>query len=100
MRNQKPCHQGWSLESGNKDGDCCCNCKWQRPVMKHPTNKKHMIWTGSIMHQLAWICALPEPSAYPHVYFMDHEHGMCELHTPRDYSKYTPEHTFEALSQP
>ncbi len=97
MRNVAPCTKGWS--DGNKDGDCCCNCEFQRPLYKHPTND---VWSeahGSIMHQLAWICALPDPDTYPDVYYMDHKHGMCELHTPRDYEKYSKNSTFEALKR-
>jgi hypothetical protein len=89
------CFKGYSREAGNITGACCCNCEFQRPINAHPWNVGFA--KGSIMHQIGWACMVPD--FFPSVTFFDlqRKHGMCECHTPRDYSKYSAEHTMEAL---
>ena len=70
------CYEGWALKDGNSSGRCCCNCKYQRPVVKHPWNKQ--TWAkGSITESIGWGCTVPE---MPSVVLLEIEHSMCELH--------------------
>ena len=66
-------------------GLCCCNCKHQVKLMKHPWNKE--FGKGSIMEQCGWVCVAQngdEPKGEQvKVGFMDGEHSLCELHMPR-----------------
>lgn len=73
------CFKGWSKENGNRAGRCCCNCKWQAKLVKHPWNKA--TWAkGSISEQMGWVCLTPE--LQPNVTFFDLEleHSVCECH--------------------
>lgn len=80
MKDDTECFEFWTTENGNRSGDCCCNCKWQRKIMKHPWNKIEL-FKGSIMSQIAWGCTTPE---LDDIYLSECEHGMCEMHQRRD----------------
>lgn len=69
-------------ELGSYQGSCCCNCKYQIEVMKHPWNKGGA--RGRITEQLGWVCSNPLDVEDGRVIFFDREHSMCELHTPKD----------------
>mgnify|MGYP001558276140 CR=1 FL=1 len=63
-------------EPGSWQGQCCCNCKWQLPLVKHPWNKIEL-FKGSVMDQIAWVCIVPDMEA---AMVSDRGHGMCEMH--------------------
>lgn len=75
-----PCMKGWNELQYNSEGRCCCNCVYQRPLVKHPWNEG--IFKGSIMTQVIdednnpiWVCLAMEAMS------MNREHSMCEMHT-------------------
>ncbi len=73
------CYKGWAKENGNTSGQCCCNCEYRRPIVRHPWNSD--IWAkGPVTSQMGWGCTPPD--LYPEITFfsMDHSHGMCECH--------------------
>jgi hypothetical protein len=63
------CYNGWP--DGNGNGDCCCNCKFQKKLMCHPSNgnNKEYGWLedkikfgkGSISTQCGYMCTLQHP---------------------------------------
>ena len=63
-------------------GDCCCNCKFQVKINKHPSNIGFS--DGSILETLGYGCEvfkyLEEKDYSNTVIFMNSEHGMCEMH--------------------
>ena len=80
------CHKGWAYLEFNKEGHCCCNCKHQKKLMKHPCNEPQ--FSGSCATQCAsdkgtplFVCAVPD--ALDHAYLSTDEHGMCEMYTER-----------------
>ena len=75
-----PCYEGWSEEGGNKSGTCCCNCRYQQPIVGHPWNKAHFTKT-SIMSIIGYGCHMPESDR---IVFFDQKHGMCEMHAYKD----------------
>ena len=70
------CFHGWSAENGNLSGQCCCNCRWSRPIAGHPWNKVPA-FHGRISTVIAWGCTVPE---LPNITLTEHEHSMCEMH--------------------
>ena len=74
------CFKGWKEEDGNRAGSCCCSCKWQRQIVKHPWNKNPMA-KGRITELMGYGCAVPE---MPAIVFFDAEHSMCEMYTSKD----------------
>jgi len=70
------------LKSYHKIGlkECCCNCKYQLNLMKHPTNSG--FGEGSIMEQCGYVCTNPfdDKSNAGNAIFSDRKHGSCELH--------------------
>ena len=70
------CYKGWSKEDGNRNGRCCCNCRYQRPISGHPWNKNSLT-KGSITSIIGYGCTVPD---MPAIVFFDKEHGMCEMH--------------------
>ena len=69
------CRFGWH------DGSCCCNCKNQFKLMKHPTNKE--FGKGSILEQCGWVCTVKfDSNEDREVIFFDNKHGMCEMYQP------------------
>lgn len=76
----KQCFLGWSKDNGNSKGRCCCNCKYQVKIMRHPWNT----FTGGRMKgpitQIAgWGCTLFCEDNRGIVFF-EQEHSVCEEH--------------------
>lgn len=65
-----------SCDNGYK-GMCCCNCKHQIVLHKHPWNKD--FGKGSITEQCGYVCIEPTIHQVNGIYF-DQPHGMCECH--------------------
>lgn len=65
-------------ETGNYKGRCCCNCKYQKRVMKHPWNKGCA--KGAISELMGYACGSPLYEGSGNVIFFDRKHGMCEMH--------------------
>lgn len=63
-------------EPGNHQGRCCCNCQWQKPLVKHPWNKLEL-FKGRISEQIAWVCTTPELES---AIVSEREHSCCEVH--------------------
>lgn len=70
------CYEGWKAADGNSTGRCCCNCRWQRPIVGHPWNKRRI--KQSISDRIGYGCTVPD---MPSIVFFDSKHGMCEMHT-------------------
>lgn len=68
-------------EQGSWQGQCCCNCKWQKPVSLHPWNKPP--FKGSIMDTFGFVCFVPD---LKNAIFSDRKHGMCKVWTPKETS--------------
>jgi len=58
---------------GVVEGRCCCNCKHQSIIYKHPLNRGEA--KGSILEPMGYVC-----SGLDDKIFMDRKHGMCEEH--------------------
>jgi len=58
-------------------GGCCCDCKHQREVFKHPFNV--LIGKGSITELLGYVCAFDG-----NLIFKENIHGYCECYTPKN----------------
>lgn len=69
----KCCKPDWN-------GRCCCNCKHQAHVMKHPWNKGKA--KGEVTEQMGFACAPPDfiEDGIRKVIYMDSQHGLCEMH--------------------
>lgn len=78
------CFEGWAAEAGNQSGQCCCNCKWQRPVSGHPWNQ-NPAFHGRISVRIAWGCTVPDMGS---ITLSEREHSMCEMH---DFKEQQPE---------
>lgn len=63
------------MENNCANEMCCCKCKHQRPINKHPFNKG--IAKGEVTEQLGYVCLNPDFA--PTTIFLDREHGMCEM---------------------
>jgi len=70
------CYKGWSKDNGNMQGRCCCNCRYQTPIVGHPWNKNDLTKT-SITSIIGYGCTMPESDR---IVFFDTSHGMCEMH--------------------
>lgn len=84
----KWCRKGWDDEQYNQEGRCCCNCVFQRKLVKHPWNIDG--FKGSISEQVTdsdgdgiTVCLVFEQEAMS----MKGSHGMCEMHTFKDKSE-------------
>lgn len=77
MAETEKCFLGWNDLESNSKGKCCCNCKNQVKIMKHPWNKNDFA-NGHITEQIGYGCAAPELA--PNIIFFDNAHGMCELY--------------------
>lgn len=68
-----------------KLGNCCCQCKFNIPIMKHPINMD--IGKGNMSEQMGYACigflSLNERIAH----FFDKQHGLCELFIQQDNEK-------------
>lgn len=75
-----PCYEGWRKEDGNIKGECCCSCRFQRPITGHPWNR-NALTKGSIKRIIGYGCTVPD---MPAITFFDSKHGMCEMYTDRN----------------
>ena len=80
MIKHDPCFKGWDDKEANTAGRCCCNCRYQRPIVGHPWNKTSLTRT-SISHKIGYGCNAPEMET---IVFFDFEHSMCEMHEFKD----------------
>ena len=69
------CSYGWD------DGSCCCNCKHQIELRRHPMNNG--FGKGSIMNSCGWVCLNPEITEGKSGIYFDNQHGMCECYMRR-----------------
>ena len=70
------CDKGWHT------GECCCNCRYQIELFKHPGNKTYK---GSIMESTGmYVCigGLDLGGSQKGTLFED-KHGYCELYKPK-----------------
>lgn len=73
------CFLGWSAKLGNSQGRCCCNCRYQVEIMRHPGNNT----AGDRMKGLVTeIAGYGCKGVYEgqKIIFSEHLHGMCEIH--------------------
>jgi hypothetical protein len=61
----------------HSEKSCCCNCKNQLLLFKHPWNKE--IGRGAISERLGYACIGFQTEAV----FFEEGHGMCELWLPK-----------------
>lgn len=72
MPNNNPtCNAGFN-------GSCCCNCKNQIELHKHPCNKD--FGNSSITENCGWVCMAPELGEGKYGIYFDNQHGMCEMY--------------------
>lgn len=71
-----PCFKGWNDPELNTAGRCCCNCRYQKPIVGHPWNT-HELTKGSITRTIGYGCNAPELGS---IVFFEFEHSMCEMH--------------------
>jgi hypothetical protein len=82
-------------ERGSYRGSCCCNCKYQTLLCKHPGNKEPL-FKGSISEGVAWGCTsffvahqlakiegVQTQGEIGTTLIFESEHGMCEEHEKR-----------------
>lgn len=64
----------------NCKSECCCNCKHQITLQKHPFNKD--FGKGSISESCGYVCtAVYEDGSNEGTgVYSDKPHGLCELH--------------------
>jgi hypothetical protein len=63
-------------------GICCCNCKHQTVLYKHPWNKN--FGKGKCTEVCGYACTVnPDGSMNQKASFSDDKHGLCELHYRR-----------------
>ncbi len=74
---QDSCLKGWASSEHNKDGCCCCNCIYQKPINGHPWNQALLVKTR-ISHVVGWGCNPPDLA--PNITFFESSHGMCEMY--------------------
>lgn len=68
----------FEVEHGFK-GMCCCNCKFQIQVNKHPKNIGEA--KGSISEKFGYVCLSTFDDGSGTPTFSNGEHGMCEFYT-------------------
>lgn len=60
---------------------CCCACKNQVEIKKHPWNKSD--GKGRISETMGYGCSCPDLTdgeKLPQIIFFDENHGMCEMY--------------------
>jgi len=55
-------------------GKCCCNCKHQVKIYKHPLN--HTIGKGPMSEIMGYGCTM----FFNNIVFSESKHGICEEH--------------------
>ena len=79
----RPCFKGWAGEDGNTSGRCCCNCKYQVEVMRHPWNTSvGGRMKGNITQNAGWGCRPPDFKEK--IIFFEEQHSVCEIHDWKD----------------
>jgi len=58
---------------------CCCNCKSQLKVYKHPWNENDYA-KGRVSELMGYACDSSGMMPYNTVTFSDREHSLCESH--------------------
>lgn len=76
------CLKGWHDEEHNKDGCCCCNCVYQKPINGHPWNRALPVKTR-ITQIVGYGCNPPD--LHPFITFFESSHGMCEMYARRKF---------------
>lgn len=77
------CMKGWDNIKFNHRGDCCCNCKFFKKLMKHPWNED--LFKGHISEQVAigdipvYVCIVSDET-----FSMTREYSMCECHARKE----------------
>lgn len=67
-----------SVLNTKNHSDCCCSCKNQKELRKHPSNKD--FGKGSIMDSCGWVCVHPEMGL---AVYSDRQHGSCEYYSKK-----------------
>ena len=70
------CDKGWH------DGSCCCNCKHQIELYKHPWNKVNKGAVTEKTGMYACIVRLDVDQSNQGIIF-EKQHGFCEMHEPK-----------------
>lgn len=60
-----------------KSKQCCCNCKKQRTIYKHPWNEG--AGRGRVTEIMGYGCTASSDDSQQ-IIFMDRPHGRCEMH--------------------
>ena len=69
-----------------RKGRCCCLCRFQVIVKKHPWNKGKA--KGSILQTMGYGCGADEDFEAPNrIIFSDSKHGDCEMFTAKEVIK-------------
>ena len=72
------CYKGWAQEAGNTQGRCCCNCKNQVEIMRHPWNTQvGGRMKGPVTQTAGWGCRADFDGK---IIFFEDEHSVCEMH--------------------
>ena len=78
-----------------KWGGCCCSCKYQCSIRKHPWNKADFAKGGMsepigygctvfyVNHQIDKLEGVQREGSLGNVIFSDRKHGMCEMYEER-----------------
>lgn len=65
--------------------ECCCNCRFQVKLNKHPSNPEFA--RGSIMETFGYGCEvfrlMDDGSNENQIIFTEAMHGLCEMHVPK-----------------
>ena len=71
------CDKGWD------NGECCCNCKFQLTLKKHPHNQG--FGKGYMSENCGYVCVHPfeDGSNSGNAIYFEKKHGFCEMHTPK-----------------
>jgi len=68
-----------NCQKKNENGMCCCTCKFQIEINKHPMNKGNS--NGSISDVFGYGCTtLGLMDKDNSVIFYETKHGMCEMY--------------------
>lgn len=68
------CDKGWHT------GECCCNCKNQIELFKHPSNKVNK---GAISESTGMYACIAQFDGEQEGVIFEKHHGFCEMHVPK-----------------
>jgi hypothetical protein len=57
---------------------CCCKCKFNKQVNKHPWNEGNA--KGPISEKIGYVCTVDTEAFI----YSDREHGECEMFIPKN----------------